>query len=106
MLTMGTPAKTAVCVLADKEEIGSVGVSGMQSYCFETFVRDLCDSQGASLDRCFENAFCLSADVTNAFDPNFAETCDKRNNSRLNYGVGICKLHRLPWQGRRLRRLR
>ena len=91
MLTMGTPAKTAVCVLADKEEIGSVGVSGMQSYCFETFVRDLCDSQGASLDRCFENAFCLSADVTNAFDPNFAETCDKRNNSRLNYGVGICK---------------
>ena len=63
----------------------------MQSYCFETFVRDLCDAQGASLDRCFENAFCLSADVTNAFDPNFAETCDKRNNSRLNYGVGICK---------------
>ena len=91
LLAMGTPAKTAVCVLADKEEIGSVGVSGMQSYCFETFVRDLCDAQGASLDRCFENAFCLSADVTNAFDPNFAETCDKRNNSRLNYGVGICK---------------
>ena len=91
LLALGTPAKTAVCVLADKEEIGSVGVSGMQSYCFETFVRDLCDSQGASLDRCFENAFCLSADVTNAFDPNFAETCDRRNNSRLNYGVAICK---------------
>mgnify|MGYP000444726203 CR=1 FL=1 len=86
-----TPEYTCCCLLADKEEIGSVGVSGMQSYCFETFVRDLCDSQGASLDRCFENAFCLSADVTNAFDPNFAETCDKRNNSRLNYGVGICK---------------
>lgn len=43
LLALGTPAKTAVCVLADKEEIGSVGVSGMQSYCFETFVRDLCE---------------------------------------------------------------
>ena len=63
----------------------------MQSSCFETFVQDLCDSQGASLNRCFESAFCLSADVTNAFDPNFAETCDKRNNARLNYGVGVCK---------------
>ena len=91
LLALGTPERTAVCVLADKEEIGSVGVSGMQSSCFETFVQDLCDSQGASLNRCFESAFCLSADVTNAFDPNFAETCDKRNNARLNYGVGVCK---------------
>lgn len=91
LLELGTPDRTAVCVLADKEEIGSVGVSGMQSKCFETFMQDLCDSQGASLNRCFENSFCLSADVTNAFDPNFAETCDKRNNSRVNYGVGICK---------------
>ncbi len=91
LLELGTPAKTAVCVLADKEEIGSVGISGMQSQCFETFVQDLCDSQGASLNRCFENAFCLSADVTNAFDPNFPDTCDKRNNAKLNYGVGICK---------------
>ncbi len=91
LLELGTPAKTAVCVLADKEEIGSVGISGMQSQCFETFVQDLCDGQGASLNRCFENAFCLSADVTNAFDPNFPDTCDKRNNAKLNYGVGICK---------------
>lgn len=91
LLHLGTPKKTAVCVLADKEEIGSVGISGMQSRCFETFVQDLCDIQGANLYRCFENSFCLSADVTNAFDPNFAETCDKRNNSRINYGVGVCK---------------
>lgn len=91
LLELGTPTKTAVCVLADKEEIGSVGISGMQSQCFETFVQDLCDSQGASLNHCFENAFCLSADVTNAFDPNFPDTCDKRNNAKLNYGVGICK---------------
>jgi len=91
LLQMGTPKHTAVCILADKEEIGSVGVSGMQSQAFDTFMQDLCDIQGASLNRCFENSFCLSADVTNAFDPNFAETCDKRNNSFLNYGVAICK---------------
>ena len=91
LLEMGTPKHTAVCILADKEEIGSVGVSGMQSTAFETFMQDLCDATGASLNRCFENSFCLSADVTNAFDPNFAETCDKRNNSQLNYGIAIVK---------------
>ncbi len=91
LLNMGTPSHTAVCILADKEEIGSVGVSGMQSRVFDTFMQDLCDTQGANLNRCLENSFCLSADVSNAFDPNFAETCDKRNNSRLNYGISICK---------------
>ena len=91
LLSMGTPTHTAVCILADKEEIGSVGISGMQSQAFDTFMQDLCDATGANLNRCLENSFCLSADVSNAFDPNFAETCDKRNNSRLNYGVAICK---------------
>ena len=91
LMSLDTPKKTAVCILADKEEIGSVGVSGMKSYFFETFMQDLCDTQGASLNRCLENSFCLSADVSNAFDPNFAETCDRRNNSKLNYGISICK---------------
>ncbi len=91
LLTMGAPEHTAVCILADKEEIGSVGVSGMQSRAFDTFMQDLCDCQGVSLNRCMENSFCLSADVSNAYDPNFPETCDKRNNSQLNYGVAICK---------------
>ncbi len=91
LLTMGIPTHTAVCILADKEEIGSVGISGMQSHAFDTFMQDLCDGTGASLNRCYENSFCLSADVSNAFDPNFAETCDRRNNSRLNYGISICK---------------
>ncbi|MBE6946195.1 MAG: aminopeptidase [Ruminococcaceae bacterium] len=91
LLDLTVPTKTAVCVLADKEEIGSVGISGMQSQCFEDFMADICASQNVSLLHCFANSFCLSSDVTNAFDPNFPETCDKRNNSRLNYGVGICK---------------
>ena len=89
--SIGTPDKTAVCILADKEEIGSVGISGMQSAAFEAFMHDMCVSTGADLFHCFANSFCLSADVSNAFDPNFAETCDRRNNSQLNYGVAICK---------------
>ncbi len=59
-----TPAKTAVCVLADKEEIGSDGVTGMQSAAFDTFMEDLCEAQGAALRVCLENSF---------------------------YGIGLCK---------------
>ena len=91
LLEMGIPKHTAVCILADKEEIGSVGVSGMQSHYFEYCMEILCDAQGVKLSECFANSFCLSADVSNAFDPNFPETCDRRNNSMLNYGVSICK---------------
>ena len=91
LFTIPTPKKTAVCILADKEEIGSVGISGMQSQYFEHFMGGLCDAQGVKLFDCFANSFCLSADVSNAYDPNFAETCDKRNNSSLNYGISICK---------------
>ena len=91
LLTMGTPRHTAVCLLADKEEIGSVGTSGMHSFAFETFMHDLCHCTKASMYRCFENSFCLSADVSNAYDPNFAETMDRRNNAFLNMGVSLFK---------------
>ncbi len=91
LLTMGTPKHTAVCILADKEEIGSVGVSGMLSHAFEYFMEMLCDAQGVKLTHCFANSFCLSADVTNAFDPNFPEVSDRRNNAKVNYGVAIMK---------------
>ena len=91
MLNLDVPEKTAVCVLADKEEIGSQGISGMQSDYFETFMGDLCAAAGAELRRCFEKSFCLSADVSNAFDPLYAETCDKSNNTKINYGTGIFK---------------
>ena len=86
-----TPEKTAVCVLADKEEIGSDGVTGMQSAAFDTFMEDLCDAQEVPLRVCFEKSFCLSADVTAAFDPNFAEAYEKRNAAFINYGIGLCK---------------
>ena len=91
LFAIENPAKTAVCILADKEEIGSVGISGMQSHYFEHFMGTLCDAQGVKLEDCFAASFCLSADVSNAYDPNFPETCDLRNNAKLNYGVSICK---------------
>ena len=86
-----TPVKTAVCILADKEEIGSDGVTGMQSAAFDTFIEDLCAAQGATLRGCFAKSFCLSADVTAAYDPNYPDVFEKRNESQINYGVGLCK---------------
>ena len=91
LFNIPTPTKTAVCILADKEEIGSVGVSGMQSAYFEHFMGGLCDAQGVKLEDCFANSFCLSADVSNAHDPNFPEVSCRMNNSKLNYGISICK---------------
>ena len=91
ILSVENPVKTAVCVLADKEEIGSVGLSSMESKAFEYFMEILCDSQKANLIRCYTNSFCLSADVAIAYDPNFAEVYDPRNSARLNQGIGVCK---------------
>ena len=85
------PGKTAVCVLADKEEIGSVGVSGMQTGAFDTFMEDLCAGQDVPVRACLEKSFCLSADVTAAYDPNFGEVYEKRNSSFVNDGIGLCK---------------
>ena len=85
------PEKTAVCILADKEEIGSEGVSGMQSAAFDCFMEDLCEAQGVKLRRCYENSFCLSADVCNAYDPLYPEVSEKRSDAKINYGMGICK---------------
>ncbi|NLV87010.1 MAG: aminopeptidase [Clostridiales bacterium] len=88
---LDTPDKTAVCLLADKEEIGSEGVTGMKSHSFENFMGDLCDGQGVKLSHCFANSICISADVSNAFDPNYPEVSEKRNAAKINYGMSICK---------------
>lgn len=85
------PELTSVCILADKEEIGSEGVSGMKSRAFERFMGDLCDSQQVKLEHCFANSLCISADVCNAFDPNYPDVSEKRNAAKVNYGMGICK---------------
>ncbi len=84
------PERTAVCILADKEEIGSDGVTGMQSQAFERFIGQLCGDP-AAVQACFSHSFCVSADVTAALDPLYAEVSEKQNAARLNYGVGLCK---------------
>ncbi len=91
LFALDAPDRTAVCIFADKEEIGSEGVSGMLSQAFDKFMAELCAAQGVSLYDCFANSFCVSADVTAAYDPNFAEVYDKRNAAAINYGVGLCK---------------
>jgi aspartyl aminopeptidase len=85
------PEYTAVCCLADKEEIGSMGISGMESQAFEYFMDCLCSAQNVKLLECFKNSQCLSADVTNAYDPTYPEVCDKQNNAHLNGGVCFMK---------------
>lgn len=91
ILDVTDPEKTAVCILADKEEIGSEGVSGMQSHAFEWFMEKLCAVQSAGLSDCFRKSFCLSADVTNAFDPTYPDVSEKHNSAKANYGVALCK---------------
>ena len=86
-----SPRKTAVCIFADKEEIGSEGVSGMQGEAFEYFMECLCKAQGTDLRTCLAHSFCLSADVCAAFDPGFSEVFERKNAAYLNYGVGLCK---------------
>ncbi len=91
LLQLENPERTAVCMLADKEEVGSTGVTGMEASAFDTFMEDLCAAQGVPLRACYEQSFCLSADVTAAYDPNYADAYEKRNSALLNYGVGLCK---------------
>ena len=91
LLDLDVPEKTAVCIFADKEEIGSVGVSGMRSQCFDWFMEQMCLTQGTDLRTCFSNSFCLSADVCAAYDPNFADVYERRNSAFINYGMGLCK---------------
>ena len=91
LLQLDMPRRTAMCIFADKEEIGSEGVTGMQSAAFDLFAQQLCRSQGVELADCFAKSFCLSADVTAAYDPNFADVYEKRNSAFVNYGIGLCK---------------
>lgn len=86
------PQKTAICMLVDKEEIGSMGNTGMQSRHFEHVLAELCEKTGgASLRLCLSNSICLSADVTAANDPTYPSVQEKNNAAVLNGGVALCK---------------
>ena len=92
ILNITNPKKTAVCVLTDKEEIGFIGVSGMESRMFETFVAEMLDKKGENapnaLVKTFSKSKALSADVDAAQDPNYPDVFEKYNSSKL--GLGVC----------------
>lgn len=87
--------KTGVCILVDKEEIGSVGATGMQSKFFENCVAEVMDRMGEyselKLRRCLANSKMLSSDVTAAYDPNYAGVSDKKNVAYFGKGLAISK---------------
>ena len=85
------PKTTCITVLTDKEEIGSVGNTGLSGEYFKHFIHLVARSEGAELPTVLENSKCLSADVSVAFDPTFPEVCEQLNTAYCNYGVTMCK---------------
>ena len=83
--------KTGVCILVDKEEIGSVGATGMHSRFFENMTAEVLDRTGdyseLKLRRCFTNSNMLSSDVSAAFDPNYASVSEKKNSAYFGKGM-------------------
>lgn len=95
LLTLEKPKKTAICLLADKEEIGSMGNTGMSSRTFEYFLEKLLEktigNKPGLLDEIFHSSKVLSADVTGAYNPNFSNIYEKNNESYIGHGISIIK---------------
>ena len=91
MFDMKSVKRTACCLLVDKEEIGSVGATGMQSKFFENTVAELMESMGQyselKLKRCLAASYMLSSDVSAAYDPNYASAFEKKNAAYFGRGV-------------------
>ncbi|HCH28518.1 MAG TPA: aminopeptidase [Ruminococcaceae bacterium] len=91
ILNVDNPEKTAVAILADKEEIGSCGNTGLESDFLVHILGDLVKTEGGDVTVALRNSRCLSADVNAGLDPTFQDVFEKRNASRLNYGVVVTK---------------
>ena len=95
MMELNDITKTAVCIIADKEEIGSVGNTGMESHAFDTFITYLLNKTGENrpnlLEKVFINSKMLSADVDACLDPIYANVSDRFNAAYMGYGVGLNK---------------
>ncbi|PAB59212.1 aminopeptidase [Anaeromicrobium sediminis] len=96
ILQVKNPTNTAVALFVDKEEVGSMGNTGMQSRFFENIIAELIALKDEKLTdikirRSFGNSKVLSADVSCAFDPNYPDVVDKRNVAYLGKGVLVCK---------------
>ena len=95
ILNIEKPKKTAVCILSDKEEIGSMGNTGMESHVFDVFVTELLykakQNSINALERVFSKSKMLSADVDAAYDPLYPSVYEKTNAAFLGEGVGLNK---------------
>lgn len=95
MAEVGEIEQTACCILVDKEEIGSVGATGMESKFFENTVAELLDAMGEyselKLRRVLKNSSMLSSDVSAAYDPQYADVFEKKNSAYFGKGIVINK---------------
>lgn len=91
LLEMKSLSRTGVVLLVDKEEIGSVGATGMQSKFFENALAEVMNLSGQyselALRRCLQNSYMLSSDVSSAYDPSFASSFDDKNVAYLSGGM-------------------
>ena len=87
--------KTAVCILSDKEEIGSMGNTGMESHMFDFFVSELLNKSGENRPNLLDKLFCfskmLSSDVDAGFDPLYASVSDTKNAGYIGKGISVNK---------------
>jgi len=92
---LNNPKTTAVCIISDKEEIGSMGNTGMESHVFDTFISEILNKLGINkpnlLDQVFCNSKMLSADVDAAYDPIYSSVYEKNNAGFLGKGIGLNK---------------
>lgn len=91
VLDVENPEKTVLTVLADKEEIGSDGNTGLNSSFLKYFIEDLAVAEGLTAGRVLRVSKCLSADVNSAYDPTFSDVFEPKNSSFLNGGAVITK---------------
>ncbi len=91
LLSEPAPEHTAIVMLADKEEIGSYGVTGLGSETYPDFIKALCKATGSCFLSCKKNSICLSADVGGAYDPCYADAYEASNSAYINKGVVISK---------------
>lgn len=95
LLEVDSVEKTSVILLVDKEEVGSIGATGMQSRFFENSVSEVMDRMGEyselKLKRALQNSLMLSADVTAAYDPNYPGACEKKNTAYFAKGLVFSK---------------
>ncbi len=91
LFDLDIPKRTCICIFADKEEIGSYGVTGMSSAAYKNFLVDICRSFGACFEAFCENSVCLSADVGGAYDSCYADAYDAKNSAYVNRGVVVTK---------------